>query len=254
MPDTRSWRGPHPKDRECFAPRWIPVLQGAVEDLSWLLGRGYSNRASLKLVGDRYALRDRQRKAVQRCAASEEDCLRRWQHRVQPEALRGETIAVDGFNILLTLEAALSGGLVLLARDGVMRDLAAMSAHYRRLQTTGPALDLLSDFFTRQGCSRIVCYLDRPVSNSGRLKRLIQERLAGSEPSWRIDLTDRTDQLLMRSPHVVATADSAILDRCQRWVNLTRHIIEESIQTSWVLDLTCGFRAEEQRAPESGSR
>jgi uncharacterized protein YyaL (SSP411 family) len=54
MPDRRRHRGPHPKDPELFAPRHWPTLRRAVADLSWLLGRGYSEKAALKLVGDRY--------------------------------------------------------------------------------------------------------------------------------------------------------------------------------------------------------
>jgi hypothetical protein len=240
MPDTRSWRGPHPKDLECFSARWLPVLRSAVADLSWLLGRGYSGKASLKLVGDRYALRDRQRKALQRCAASDAACRERHQKRLSTANLAGETVAVDGYNVLLTLEAALSGGVLLLARDGVLRDLAAMSAHYRRLQATRPAIDLLAQFFADAECARVIWYLDRPVSNSGRLKRLIQETVSQREPPWRVDLTDRTDSLLMRSPHVVATADSAVLDGCHRWVNLARAIVETSIPEAWILDLEAG--------------
>lgn len=238
MPDTRNWRGPHPKDQECFAPRWVPVLQAAVADLSWMLGRGYSSRASLKLVGDRYSLRDRQRKALQRCSASDGACLERRAKRLSPSDLDDRTVVVDGYNVLLTLEAALSGGLLLLARDGVMRDLAAMSAHYRRLRATQPAIELLADFFASVRCSQIIWYLDRPVSNSGRLKRLTQEIVAGRKPPWRIDLTDRTDALLIHSPHVVASADSAVIDGCTEWINLARLVVEASIPDAWILDFT----------------
>lgn len=238
MPDTRNWRGPHPKDQECFAPRWVPVLQAAVADLSWMLSRGYSSRASLKLVGDRYSLRDRQRKALQRCAASDGACLERRAKRLSPSDLDDRTVVVDGYNVLLTLEAALSGGLLLLARDGVMRDLAAMSAHYRRLRATQPAIELLADFFASARCSQIIWYLDRPVSNSGRLKRLTQEIVADRKPPWRIDLTDRTDALLIHSPHVVASADSAVIDGCTEWINLARLVVEASIPDAWILDFT----------------
>ena len=57
MPDRRSARGPHPKDVACFCEEQVPALQRAVADLSWLQSRGYSPKASLKLVGDRYRLR-----------------------------------------------------------------------------------------------------------------------------------------------------------------------------------------------------
>ena len=237
MPDTRTRRGPHPKDRELFTKRWVPVLEIAVAELSWLLSRGYSDKAALKLVGDRHSLRDRQRKVLQRAAASVDACRQRREKELSFDALRGQTVVVDGYNVILTLEAALCGGLLLLARDGVMRDLAAMSAHYRRIDATTTAIALLADFFARAGCVQVILYLDRPVSNSGRLKKLIQDTVTDRTPAWRVDLTDRTDQLLASSPHIVASADSAVIDASRRWFNLARAVVELAIPDAWILDL-----------------
>ena len=238
MPDTRSRRGPHPKDRDLFSSPWLPTLQAAVDDLCWLLTRGYSSKAALKLVGDRYALRDRQRKALQRCAASDDSCLLRQAKQVPLAALRDEIVVVDGYNVLLTLEAALSGGLLLLARDGVLRDLAAMSAHYRRVEVTRSAIGLLVDFLDRTRCRQVLWFLDRPVSNSGRLRRLIEATVAHRAPKWRVELTDRTDSRLIQSPHIVASADSAVLDGCHRWFNLARSVVETAAADVWLLDLS----------------
>ena len=238
MPDRRSARGPHPKDLACFADDGVPALRQAVADLSWLLTRGYSSKAALKLVGDRYALRDRQRRALQRCAAGDEECARRERGRLEPEELAGRDVVVDGYNVLLTLEAALSGGVLLLARDGALRDLAAMSAHYRRVHTTRPAIDLLADFFERHRSASVRWLLDRPVSNSGRLRGLIEEQVAGRRPKWSVELSDHTDRRLRESPAVVATADSAVLDRSKAWINLARHVVEERIPAAWIVDLS----------------
>ena len=128
-------------------------------------------------------------------------------------------------------------GVLLLGRDGTLRDIAAMSAHYRRVNATGPAIALLADFFNHAKCEQIKWYLDRPVSNSGRLKKLIEETVANHNPPWRVELIDKVDGVLAASPHVVATADSAILDRCQRWFNQVRIIVERSVRDAWILDL-----------------
>jgi hypothetical protein len=55
-PADARHRGPNPNDDRLFAPQWIPILCQAVEELSWLLTRGYPSTSTLKLVGDRYAL------------------------------------------------------------------------------------------------------------------------------------------------------------------------------------------------------
>ncbi|MDX1384005.1 MAG: DUF434 domain-containing protein, partial [Thermoanaerobaculia bacterium] len=154
MPDTRVHRGAHPRDAECFAPGALPAVRAAVGDLSWLLGRGYPPRAAAKLVGDRYGLRDRQRKAVQRSAAAPADCEARGQRRVDAAGLRRQPLLVDGYNVLLTVEAALSGGVLLRCRDSVLRDLTAMSRHYRRVRTTVQALEVLGGFCREVGSER----------------------------------------------------------------------------------------------------
>ncbi len=238
MPDRRTKRGPNPKDKVCFGPDAIPILRAAVADLSWLRSRGYSDRASLKLVGDRYCLRDRQRKALQRCAAASRQVRTRAKTRVGIEHLDKATVVIDGYNVILSLEAALCGGVLLLARDGVLRDLAAMSSHYRRVEATPKAIDLLGEFLDHHNCGGVRLLLDRPVSNSGRLKQLITDRVADRSATWEVELTDRTDQLLIESPSIVATADSAILDRCSRWFNLSRTLIEQRIPSAWIIDLS----------------
>lgn len=238
MPDTRKRRGAHPKDRACFASEALPTLRDAVADLSWLRSRGYSDRAALTLVGNRYRLRDRQRKALQRCAAANSQIETRRRSRVDAEGLAGETLLIDGYNVILTLETALSGGVLLLARDGVMRDLAAMSRHYRRVQVTRSAIDLIAEFLDARGCAQVHVLLDRPVSNSGRLRDTILATVKDRSASWVVDLTRRTDRILIESTDIVATADSAILDRCWRWFNLSRSVIEDKIPHAWILDFS----------------
>jgi hypothetical protein len=65
-------RGAHPKDRQLFADAARPALRGAVADHSWLLSRGYAPTASLKLVGDHFAFKERQRLAVARAACPDQ--------------------------------------------------------------------------------------------------------------------------------------------------------------------------------------
>jgi hypothetical protein len=201
----------------------------------------------LALVGDRYALRDRQRQALQRCAAGVSECRQRRRREVAESSLAGATVIVDGYNVLLTVEAALSGGVLLLARDGALRDLAAMSAHYRRVHASRPAIRLLAQFFAHAKCERVLWYLDRPVSNSDRLRRLIEKEVAGSVPPWEVKLVELVDRALSSSGHIVATADSRVLDRCGRWFNLARSVVERSVPDAWMVDLSGDVAADSDR-------
>jgi hypothetical protein len=238
VPDTRTARGPHPKDADCFSPAALPALDAAVAELSWLLDRGYPKKAALTLVGDRHALRDRQRMAVQRCAASERDRRHRQTRQVPARALAGETLLVDGYNVLLTVEAALSGGVLLLGRDGVLRDLTSMSGHYRRMRSTRPALEAIAVFCADAGCRSLSWYFDRPISNSGRLKQAIDALASEAGWAWDVELVPSPDRTLVDSESIIATADSGVLDRCERWFNLAREVVEASMPGAWIIDLS----------------
>src|SRR6266404_1471952 len=45
-------------------------------------------------------------------------------------------LLIDGFNLILTLESALGGGVMLVGRDGCYRDMASVHGTYRRVEET----------------------------------------------------------------------------------------------------------------------
>jgi hypothetical protein len=221
-----------------FAESFRPVLCRATAELAWLLTRGYSAAAALKLVGDRYQLSARQRMAVGRAACSDADLARRKATQVPAEALCGGLLAVDGYNVLTTVEAALAGGAVLLARDGTYRDMASMHGSFRRVAETQPALELLGHTLTDLGVAQCRWYLDRPVSNSGRLKTLMREVAEAAGWHWTVELVPSPDPVLAQSTEPVATADHVILDRCARWFNLARETVSRHVPDAWIVNLS----------------
>lgn len=241
MPDSRSHRGAHPRDEACFAPGEVPRLQTAVAQLSWLLTRGFPGAGAAELVGNRHALRSRQRDALQRCAASDQACAGRAARCRAPETLAGAELWIDGYNVLLTVEAALGGGVVLLARDGVYRDLSAMSRHYRRVAETRAALGCVGATLAELRPVKVRWLFDQPISNSGRLARLLAEVAAEAGWPWEAELVANPDRLLRGCSAVVATADSAILDRCGDWLNLARLVVDRHAPAAWRVDLGSGL-------------
>lgn len=237
MPDRRTHRGPHPQDAQFFSDAVVPRLRQAAGDLCWLLSRGYSNASALKLVGDRYDLTVRQRIAVARCACSDQELLHRTEHRIACEQVAGEVIWLDGYNVLTTVEAALSGGVLLLARDGALRDMASMHGSYRKVAETRPALERIAATLHALKGSQCRWLLDRPVSNSGRLKAIIEEMAAGGGWPWQVELVQNPDNLLAAADAIVATADSVILDRCRRWLNLGREVVTRFASEAWIVEL-----------------
>jgi hypothetical protein len=237
VPDKRHHRGPDPEDERLFAPHACAALRLATGDLCWLLNRGYATASALELVGNRYALTRRQRIAVGRCACADEDLRRRKEHEVKPSQLKAQELWLDGYNVLTGIEAALAGGVILLGCDGCYRDLAGVHGRFRKLEETVPALRLVGALTAEWGVSRCRWFLDRPVSNSGRLQQLIVELAAKAGWGWQVETVFSPDNVLCRGEHVVATSDSVVLDRCRRWVNLTRLVIDRSVAEAHVVDL-----------------
>ncbi len=235
MPDSRTHRSAAPEDDELFGASALPVLQEATEHLAWLWERGYAERSSLALVGDRFRLVARQRHAVRRCACSDEQLERRARARVPLEALAGRPLAIDGFNLLITVESALGGGVVLMARDGCFRDMANLRGTWRRVVETHAAIEHVGEVLQALGPSEVVWHLDHGVSNSGRLRGLLEQVAETRGYPWRASLTEGVDSLLGRSESIVVSADSGILDACRQWTNLARAVVLERVPHAWLV-------------------
>ncbi len=243
MPDKRRHRGSHPEDQGLFHGAQHVRLRTAVSEYAWLLTHGYATASALKLVGDRHELTARQRMAVRRSTCSDQALQRRAERMISLSEVSGRPLAIDGYNLLITIESALAGGLVLIGRDGCCRDLASVHGTYRKVEETTRAVRLIADRLAAGGISQIDWYLDKPVSNSGRLKALIEDVVAGTarpttrDCTWRVTLEDSPDAVLRACADPVVTTDSAILDHGVSWVNLAAEIIGASVPEAWMLDL-----------------
>ncbi len=223
-------RGEHPEDAKLFSEKWIIILRQAVNDLSWLLSNGYPDTASLQLVGNRFRLTERQMNAVMRCSCSNTAWQNRQERVLQINEVIGETVAIDGYNLLITLESALSGGVVLLGRDGAYRDLASVHRTYRHVEETLPALQLIGDALQTLGIVRANWYFDSPVSNSGRLKAMVLNMAEQQEWNWTAELVFNPDTTLVELSEVVVSSDSWILDKSPRWFNLLDYLIKNKVE------------------------
>ena len=237
MPDRRRHRGPHPADAELFSRDCHAGLRSATSDLAWLLGRGYVLPSALKLVGDRHGLRERQRMAVFRSSCSDAQRADRYARVVAPSRLAGKTLLIDGYNVLITLEAALAGGVLLLGRDGCLRDLASLHGHFKHVEETEPALHLLGEVLSTWGVAACVVYLDRPVSNSGRLAALMRAVADANGWPWTVEPVPSPDAVLRSSEEIIATADSAVLDAGGPWFNLACQIVATRLPEATWIDL-----------------
>ncbi len=151
------------------------------------------------------------------------------------EALAEQPLAIDGYNLLITIEAALSGGLIFRGRDGCFRDLASIHGTYRKVEETVPAVKLIGEFLKEIHIASALWLLDSPVSNSGRLKTLIGQLARESNWPWEIRLTISPDAELSKISTIVVSTDSVVLDACARWTNLAAELVARRLPQTTVI-------------------
>jgi len=202
------------------------ALSTALEDMYYLLTRNYPVKASLALVGNRYNLVKRQQQALLGMGCSREQLSVRNNKVVSPTALKGQTIYIDGFNVLILLETLLSGGFVFKGLDGCYRDVSSVHGTYKTVEQTERALVLVGGTLHQLGVKTVVWVLDAPISNSGKLKTFCYEIAERYGFSWEVLLEHSPDKFLIVDGRLVCSSDAWVLDECTSWFNLAGYIIE----------------------------
>lgn len=229
-------RGKHSKDDQLFkSEEQQAKLRAAVRDLSFLMERGYAEKSASSLVGNHYQLRKRQIQALIRMTCGQSAMENRLAKHIMPNMISGEKVSIDGFNLLIGLEVALSGGYVFEGVDSCFRDIAGVHGTYKKVAETLPALELVAKVFKDIDVTRVHWYFDQPVSNSGRMKALIYELAEKHKLNWTADTVHNPDNALAQKNEITVTSDAWILDRVDRWTNLLQYIVMNYIPDANVI-------------------
>lgn len=225
-------RGYVPGDEREFAGESLEKLKKAAGHIIYLVNEGYGIKSASVFAGNHFLLSERQRLALVRSISGNEQLKRRQKKQYRGEALKGQTVHIDGFNTIITLETALSGSLLLQCMDTTIRDLAGLRGTYRLINATSRAVEITAEVLLGLNVKKAVFYLDAPVSNSGRLKCLIADiwEKTNMREKYGLELDIRVihdvDRVLMKLDHVI-TADAIILDSCAGWFNLMELCMEK---------------------------
>ena len=219
-------RGFVPEDERNFSPEALRLMRTASRHIRYLINEGYDLKSASTFVGNHYLLSERQRLAIMRSVATDEQVAARKNRQLQIEEVAGQKVWIDGFNTIITLEVILSDSIFFSCMDGTLRDLAALRGTYRLIPETDRAVKLMLDALERAKVRTVSVLLDEPVSNSGRLKARIAD-IAESYP-FELDIRIQKDvDRELYNRELVVTSDSIILDHCASWVNLTAQCLTE---------------------------
>lgn len=232
---TDSRRGFVPTDEKEFNAEGQNRLYRAQMDLLYLLEQGYPVKNASTFVGNHFMLSERQRLAMVRATAPAYELAIRRRKQLSDITI-GKSVVIDGLNVIITLEVALSQGTLIRCMDSVIRDLAGLRGTYRLIEQTDKAIRLIGDRLAKLSIEEAILYLDAPVSNTGRLKQRILELLKDDPFRVNVELVNNADAVLKERANVI-TGDAIILNQCKSWYNLTAVILDETFPELPVIDL-----------------
>ncbi|MFW5820769.1 MAG: DUF434 domain-containing protein [Bacteroidota bacterium] len=189
-------------------------LKNAINDYRFLLNRNYSQKASIKLVGDRYMLKREERSILYRGVSGEESA--RLRKSKLTELLSEKKIYIDTYNILFTIGNYLNGRPVFISDDGFLRDAGELRGRFTRKKLLLRIVDILKDFFLKYSRNEYNLFLDQPVSNSGELAVNFNQFFRQNDLRGKAETCESPDYEIVKyamENDIVCSSDSVIIER-----------------------------------------
>lgn len=200
-------------------------LLEAAADFRFLLARGYPRKAALALAGNRYGLDEIARRLLHRGVFAPEVAMARRAKLRLLRDLPGHPLALDGHNVLITLECADRGLPLVAADDGFIRDVGEISRAFRVSEATDRVLAQVADYLADQAAGPVEVFYDAPLSRSGELARRTREIFASRGISAQAAAVPVPERELTVFPGAIATSDTALIDTHGTLVDLAGEII-----------------------------
>ncbi|MBU7024936.1 MAG: DUF434 domain-containing protein [Theionarchaea archaeon] len=191
--------------------------QEASEDLRYLLNKGYRKSYALTFVCNHYQLQEEDRHFLARTTFSEAEARSIRQKKVHLEDIHGRNITIDGYNVLISTEAALTGDTIV-CDDSVVRDLKGVFGNYVLTELTHQALQEIFAVLTMYSPQTATFYFDQQASHSGDLCSLVREHFP-------CKTVKHVDLVLARLNLIAATSDSILIRKLDHFIDIPFEIL-----------------------------
>ncbi|XRP97632.1 DUF434 domain-containing protein [Methanocaldococcus sp. 16A] len=184
-------------------------IKMAKEDFKYLINRGYKKDVALNFVANHYKLSREDRLKIVRTTHTDEEIKLTKSKLKKLKDIERETLYIDGFNVLIGLEALIKGHEVVLCDDNIYRDFENVYGKYKINEYTDKVIEILLKILKRYNI-KVVIYLDAQVSKSGILAKRIREKMKAFDIEGEVFCVKNCDYEL-KHKEVVATSDSVII-------------------------------------------
>lgn len=205
------------------------MLKAAGEYL-WLLSNGYPQKASLKLVGDKFMLSRDMRQILYRGISARKEADRR--KKMIGSFHVGERVLIDSYNVLFTVNNYLLGRPVFISNDGLLRDAGEMRGRIISKPVFRRSVELMLEVLKENNGSEFLLYLDEPVSFSGRLAMELSGKMSQLDIRGEAMTVSSPDHMLRNEQSdAICTSDTAIIDHYSgKVVDLPRYLLDKYFQ------------------------
>lgn len=200
-------------------------LLEAAKDLRYLLDRGYKKESAVNFVSNRYSFNKVFRSILYRAVISKSDAEEIRKRHASPHELLGSKVAVDGFNLINTLNAAVRGELLVLCDDGVIRDVSEVHGSFKFDEVTRGVIRLSIQLLKELGISEAVYYYESQISRSGEISAFTRNTMSEFGLVGYAVTTKSVDSAILREGCIAITSDSALILRVKKFFDLAGYAI-----------------------------
>jgi hypothetical protein len=211
-------------------------FSNALRDYLLLLEKGYPQKLVLKLVGDRYALSGVQRIMLYRGVTLKMNSYGRGYKLTTEDMIAGQVIHVDALNTLITVASYLSGKVIFISTDHLLRDASGIHGKTIKHQILLKALSPCLTYLVSLQPGEVRFYVDKQVNDSGSIHDTICKRFQAEDLSCSSMLCEQVDAFLTAvTSGIIATADSTIIDRsCVPIFDLPYHTLKKNYHPDFI--------------------
>lgn len=204
----------------------IKLKKEAIEDLRYLLSRGYDRSSAIKFIGDRYLLSKEQRLLLYRAVYPEEIAILHKSKKVSPEEIKGNRLLIDGFNVIWTVISAIKGYPVFLCDDGIVRDISGIHGSIINEEIFSE-LKLIISIIAQLMPNETIFFFEKQISKSGEVTKTVRILLKENNLSGDAKLVVSPDYELTSLDGVVSTSDSIIIQKVEKIFDLAAYVINK---------------------------
>ena len=199
----------------------------AAKDLRYLLERGYRRESALKPIVDKYQLSTKQKLLLYRAVYDASTAAKHKEKIATLDKIKDSKLAIDGYNVMITVESGLRGGLLALCDDGFIRDISAVHGKYRITSMTEKALSIIVKALKKLKPAKTNFFFDAQVSKSGELASHVRRTLRGSGLTGSAYAVEQADVSTLDFGEIVATSDSVLISKAGAVFDLAGEILKK---------------------------